>query len=99
MKFTLTERAKADLKAIARYTGRSWGKKQRDLYVKQFDDTFHELATQPLIGKKCGYIREGYRKFPQGSHVIFYVQPDESNIRVISAWPKPIIRCLSPVKN
>ncbi len=83
MKFTLTTRAKADLRAIAKFTEKRWGKKQRNLYVKQFDNTFRELAAQPLIGKNCDYIRENYRKFPQGSHLIFYIQFGAKEIRVI----------------
>ncbi len=83
MNFTLTKRAKADFKAIAKFTEKRWGKKQRNLYVKQFDDTFHELAAKPSMGKKCDEIREGYKRFPQGSHVIFYMQSDETNIRII----------------
>ncbi|EGR4140684.1 type II toxin-antitoxin system RelE/ParE family toxin, partial [Vibrio cholerae] len=34
-------------------------------------------------GKSCDEIREGYRKFPQGSHVIFYHQIGSQQIRVI----------------
>jgi toxin ParE1/3/4 len=30
------------------------------------------LANAPLAGKACDYITNGYRKFPQGSHIIFY---------------------------
>lgn len=41
--FTLTEKAKADLKSIAAYTQRKWGKEQRRSYALQFDDTFHML--------------------------------------------------------
>ncbi|EMS7707478.1 type II toxin-antitoxin system RelE/ParE family toxin, partial [Vibrio cholerae] len=37
----------------------------------------------PDIGKSCDEIREGYRKFPQGSHVIFYQQIGSQQIRVI----------------
>ena len=70
--FVLTSKAKADLKAIAVFTEERWGKNQRNLYIKQFDDAFHLLVDAPLAGKACDYIKDGYRKFPQGSHVIFY---------------------------
>ena len=70
--FELTKEAKNDLKKIARFTEERWGRDQRFLYIKQFDDVFHLLAKSPTTGKQCDYIKEGYRKFPQGSHIIFY---------------------------
>ena len=81
--FALTNQAKADLRAIAFFTEQSWGKEQRNLYVKQFDDAFHLLATSPLAGKDCSYLRAGYRKFPQGSHIIFYKMGTTSVIEII----------------
>lgn len=81
--FVLTNQAKADLRAIALFTEQSWGKEQRNLYVKQFDDAFHLLATSHLAGKDCSYLRAGYRKFPQGSHIIFYKTGTASVIEII----------------
>lgn len=81
--FVLTNQAKADLRAIALFTEQRWGKEQRNLYVKQFDDAFHLLATSPLAGKDCSYLRAGYRKFPQGSHIIFYKTGTASVIEII----------------
>ncbi|PIP80117.1 MAG: hypothetical protein COW84_07005 [Gammaproteobacteria bacterium CG22_combo_CG10-13_8_21_14_all_40_8] len=51
--FTLTTKAKADLKSIAIYTQRKWGKEQRKIYVRQFDDTFHMLSENPKAGTEC----------------------------------------------
>lgn len=81
--FTLTRRARADLKAIAKFTETRWGRKQRYIYIKQFDDTFHILSDTPEIGNNCSYIKEGYQKFPQGSHVIFYRETSPKNIQII----------------
>lgn len=78
--FKLTREAKEDLRKIARYTEKRWGRDQRYLYIKQFDDIFHFLATTPLVGKKCEYIKIGYRKFPQGSHIIFYREATKNKI-------------------
>lgn len=71
--FTLSRKAKADLSAIARYTERRWGREQRNDYVRAFDQAFHRLAEQPELGRPCDQVRNGYRQFPQGSHLIFYV--------------------------
>ena len=81
--FALSKLAKIDLKAIAKFTEKHWGKEQRNAYIKQFDDTFHLLADTPAIGKRCNYIRENYQKYPQGSHIIFYRSNSSNNIEII----------------
>ena len=70
--FTLTKKAKADLKSIATYTQRKWGKDQRKTYVRQLDDAFHMLSETPELDNKCDFIKQGYRKFPVSSHILFY---------------------------
>lgn len=81
--FTLTRLAKADLRAIAVYTEEQWGVEQRNLYIRQFDDTFHLLAATPALGKACNDIMPGYRKFPQGSHLVFYKNGIASVIEIV----------------
>ena len=81
--FELTTEAKEDLRKIARFTEKRWGRDQRFLYIKQFDDVFHLLAKTPSVGKQCHYIKEGYRKSPQSSHIIFYRESDKSKIIII----------------
>jgi len=81
--FALTVEAKEDLRKIAKYTEKRWGRDQRNFYTKQFDDGFHFLAETPSVGKKCDYIKVGYRKFPQGSHIIFYREGTKSKIKII----------------
>jgi len=81
--FSLTQRAKADLKSIARFTEKRWGREQRCIYIKQFDDTFHVLSDTPEIGRNCNYIKENYQKFPQGSHIIFYRVTSPKKIQII----------------
>ena len=81
--FQLTVKAKEDLRDIAVFTTRRWGKEQRNIYLKQFDESFWLLAESPDIGKPCDEIRIGYRKFPQGSHVIFYQQVGNQQILVV----------------
>lgn len=81
--FVLTAKAKSDLRAIAEFTELRWGKDQRNLYIKRFDDAFHHLADAPLTGKTCDYLLEGYRKFPQGSHIIFYRQESRGRVEIV----------------
>jgi toxin ParE1/3/4 len=81
--FSLTRAARADLKSIAIYTQRQWGKKQRRIYVQQFDDAFHLLAENPETGTGCEFIKKGYRKFPNGNHVIFYRILESHEIQIV----------------
>lgn len=81
--FALTQRAKSDLKSIAKFTADRWGRAQRNIYIKQFDEAFHMLADSPAIGKRCNFIKSGYYKFPQGSHIIFYKVAPNKTLEII----------------
>ena len=71
-RFLLTRKAEADLKEIARYTQARWGREQRLKYLKTLDACFWALAENPHKGEDCNEIRDGYQKWPVGSHVVFY---------------------------
>ena len=81
--FDLTKSAQADLKAIARFTQERWGVRQRNAYLKEIDQVFRSLAKNPMLGRACDEVREGYRKLPHGSHVIYYKQHDAELVQVI----------------
>jgi len=81
--FILTNMAHADLKDIGRYTLEHWGREQRNLYLRMLDASFQQLAANPLQGKDCSDIRNGYRKFNAGSHVIFYRQQSSDTIEIV----------------
>lgn len=82
-RFDLTRLAKADLMSIARFTETRWGRKQRNAYLKEFDQIFRSLAENPLIGRVCEEILPDYRKHPHGSHVIYYTLPNESELLIV----------------
>ena len=71
--FRITPREAQDLRDIARYTARTWGRKQRDAYLRAIDRRFAWLAEHPHLGKPRPEVKEGYYSYPQGSHVIFYL--------------------------
>lgn len=81
--FSLTNMAKADLKGIALYTQEQWGRDKRDEYLTMLDACFHQLAANPLKGKDCSDVRNGYRKLKAGSHVIFYRQRLNDSIEIV----------------
>lgn len=86
--FQLSNQAKNDLKAIAVYTQNKWGKTQRRIYLRQFDDAFQSIAETPAIGIAGDYIRLGYRKFPVASHIIFYRQISDTHIEIVRVLHK-----------
>ena len=71
--FKLTPDAKASLMQIAQYTERTWGKKQRNTYLKMLDDAFHTLAETPSLGKIRPEIYHAIRSLHVGKHVVFYM--------------------------
>jgi len=74
----VTPRAQDDLKNIGRYTERTWGKTQRNLYLKSLETRFKWLADNPLLGRHRTDICEGYYSFPEGQHVVFYLIGSET---------------------
>ncbi len=80
--FRLKAAAKTDLKNIAKFTEKNWGKKQRNKSLGEFDQAFHKLAENKQLGKACDHILTGY-PFPVGSHIIFYRIPDQHNVEII----------------
>jgi toxin ParE1/3/4 len=81
--FKLRAKARADLKRIAVFTQRRRGTDQRNKYLLQFDEAFHKLAENMAIGRKCDYIRPGYRKYPIASHVIYHKTGEHDCVEII----------------
>lgn len=79
--FKITPRAQEDLKDIGRYTLSTWGKKQRNTYLKSLDKRFSWLAENQQLGTQRPDIKEGYYSYLQGSHLIFYtIEKEHINI-------------------
>ena len=68
---------------IGRFTEKKWGVEQRNIYLKQLDDCFSQLSDNPMQGTPCDYISKNYRKFPQGSHLVFYKYKQKNVIEII----------------
>ena len=71
-RFILSPRAQADVDEIWTYTFERWGVEQAELYVRQLGSAVETIAQDPQRGRPCDEIREGYRRYPSGSHVVFY---------------------------
>ncbi len=88
--YKVTRKAQADLVEIGRYTTKEWGVTQRNTYLKELDNCFLQITENPELGMACDYIANGYRKFPQGSHLIFYRQNDKNVIEIIRVLHKSV---------
>lgn len=60
------------LLGIAHYTEQKWGKKQRNIYLKQLDGAFKRLGQHPLMGRKVDEILPNAKSLPEGYHNIIY---------------------------
>ena len=87
-RFRLSAAADADLRKIAGHTLQRWGKAQRDAYISELFDAFGRLAVTPQIAITADGIRQGYRKFPQGSHVIYFRSSESHGIEIIRVLHK-----------
>jgi len=87
-RFRLSGAADTDLRVIAEHTLQQWGETQRDAYITEMFDAFARLAKTPEIAASAEAIRKGYRKFPQGSHIIFFRAFQTQNIEIIRVLHK-----------
>ncbi|WP_370694209.1 type II toxin-antitoxin system RelE/ParE family toxin, partial [Klebsiella pneumoniae] len=71
-RFRVSRAARKDLLRIGRFTEQRWGTAKRNHYLGQLDDAFDLIGENDSIGIVCDEVVPGYRKFPEGSHVIFY---------------------------
>lgn len=73
-KYSIRALAQADLETIWLYTRDQWGVAQADTYLKALVQRFDWLAENPASGKSRDDIKLGYYCFPEGMHLIFYIQ-------------------------
>ena len=71
-RFILTPLAQRDMDQIADYTIALWGKKKAKSYVAEIISAIKMLTHNPDLGRDCGSILKGHRKYSIGSHVLFF---------------------------
>ena len=76
--YRVTPRAAQDLDDIAIYTLQNWGIDQLDTYLRALERRFARLGENPRAGRDREDVHPGYRSYPEGSHVIFYVIGDDT---------------------
>lgn len=72
--FRFSRRAEGDLRSIADYSLRTWGKTQAARYLNELELCCHTLARNPALGRLCNEVRPGLRRMEHGKHVVFYRQ-------------------------
>jgi len=75
--YSLSRLAEADLESIYDFTLANWSKKQADKYYTGLVASFKGLAEGRKIGR-VSELGEGVMKILVGSHVVFYLEHDNS---------------------
>ena len=76
--FYVTPRAARDLGSIAVWTLNNWGVARMESYLLHLDERFRWLAAHPGAGRNRDTVSQGYRSFPEGQHVVFYLIQTDS---------------------
>ncbi|MBW7835374.1 MAG: type II toxin-antitoxin system RelE/ParE family toxin [Sphingomonadales bacterium] len=80
-RYRLYPRAGADLGEIWLYTLKAWSLDQADSYVHDIIRVFEGLANGTKTGRPVD-IRDGYLKYPVGSHMVYY-RHSKSHIDIV----------------
>jgi toxin ParE1/3/4 len=72
MIYTLSKRAEKDIEEMIESSFLQFGTAQTEKYKQGLEQCFNFLSGDPKIGISVEHLREGYRKFPHQSHVIYY---------------------------
>lgn len=72
--YRLTPAAQRDLSSIWDFTQERWDENQAEIYISEIRAAIERIAVAPGRGRACDEIREGYRRYSIGSHLVFYVE-------------------------
>ncbi|WP_449280674.1 type II toxin-antitoxin system RelE/ParE family toxin [Leucobacter sp.] len=75
--YRLTPAARRDFSSIWDFTQESWDVRQAESYVTEIRAAIERIADDPGRGRACDEIREGYRRYGTGSHLLFYIERGE----------------------
>ncbi|MFT4028633.1 MAG: type II toxin-antitoxin system RelE/ParE family toxin [Protaetiibacter sp.] len=73
----LTPAAQRDLSSIWDFTQERWGVRQAETCLSELWAAIERVAGDPERGRRCDEIRDGYRRYAIGSHLIFYLVNDQ----------------------
>jgi toxin ParE1/3/4 len=70
--YILSKKADQDVKEIFKHSYTEFGESQAYKYLDGLEASFEMLVENPLLGRNCDWLREGYHRHEYASHVIFY---------------------------
>uniref|UniRef100_UPI00386DDBE0 type II toxin-antitoxin system RelE/ParE family toxin n=1 Tax=Sphingomonas sp. BE123 TaxID=2817842 RepID=UPI00386DDBE0 len=76
------KRAEVDLQQIWRYSAIEWGVEQADTYIAEMRERCLRLCEHPALGPERFYGRRALRRWPAGSHILYY-RIEARRIRVV----------------
>lgn len=68
----LSPKARQDFVDILRYTGKTWGEKQLQVYRDKIDEALHAIGQDPQLGHQRDDLPSAFLAYRVGSHVIVY---------------------------
>lgn len=72
IRYRLTPSAQRDLSSIWDYTEDRWDAEQAAKYIREIWAALELVADRPELGRSREELREGYRSYVAGSHIIFF---------------------------
>jgi toxin ParE1/3/4 len=72
MSFTIKKAALADLREIALYTRKTWGKEQESIYMKGLFACFEKIAAQQTQNRDLSHIIPGCLIYKISHHLIVF---------------------------
>lgn len=77
-RYRLAPAAQRDLSSIWDFTDERWDAQQAENYVREIQAAIERIAADPLRGRAVDGIREGYRRYSIGSHLLFYIEREDA---------------------
>jgi len=82
--YILSKKAQDDLRKIWYYTVETWSEKQADIYFHDLIQSLNLIAIDPnAVERSYEEVREGYRGFRSGRHILFYRILKNGKARII----------------
>lgn len=77
-RYRLTPAAQRDLSEIWDFTRERWDARQAETYISELRAAIERVADDPTRGRDCDGLRPGYRRYAIGSHLVFYVETEDT---------------------
>lgn len=76
--YTVAPRARRDLREAWIYSRDRWGRSRANSYIRDLNTAIQRVGENPRLGQACNEVSPGYRRYPTGSHMLFYKVRDDA---------------------